>query len=109
MIGHTTYHSSPGRQKVLKTLSLIILILIALPPGWSQIESSDTDAAQIRELQGQLNQARKDLDRNLRAYLLPAFLVVWAALFVYVRILDKKQRALEETLEDLRARMGSGE
>lgn len=97
----------PNGIMAFRIVAVVLLISIALPTVWCQAPGSADDAQRVRELETQLNQAQKDLERNLRAYLFPAFLIVWLALFGYMRVVDKKQRALEETLRDMRTRLES--
>lgn len=42
-------------------------------------------------------------------YLFAAYTVIWVLMFLYVRVLARRNQRLEQELEELRARLGTGE
>jgi len=96
------------RSGVFGLVVLMLLTALGSGRGWCQSATPQGDSGQVKDLQAKLEQTQKDLarsERDLRTYLFPAYLIVWLALFGYVRSLDRRQRALEERLTDLQARV----
>lgn len=95
-----------ARTCLSAALALHLLSLGPLAPVWTQPPASGDAAARAQQLESRLEETRSDLartEKHLRNYLFPAFLVVWLVLFAYLRYLDRRQRALEHALDDLRA------
>jgi len=101
------------RRLLLRGAALLLVASIALSflprPSWSQDEGPAGSEARVEQLEQELATAQRTADmaeKHLRNYLFPAYVIIWLALFGYIRYVAKKERELEEQVRDLKERLG---